>query len=145
MRKEFNCIYRKVSNIRRTKSQNINDSRLVLQLSLPNPLKLGVKSIIRLWRCGWSSADWWCSNYIWVIMNLLAYKVRLILEVWRYHLCWWIGDYRYIYTIPQMYSAPWLMNILHANCVCSRHSESRFRANVNSNEKQFACCLLNTD
>ena len=31
--------YRKVSSTRRTKSQNLNDSRLVLQLSLPNPLK----------------------------------------------------------------------------------------------------------
>ena len=35
---------RKISNIRYTKSQNFNDSRLVLQLSLPNPLKPGVKS-----------------------------------------------------------------------------------------------------
>ena len=31
--------YRKVSNIRRTKSLNVNAFRLVLQLSLPNPLK----------------------------------------------------------------------------------------------------------
>ena len=29
----------KISNIRRTRSQNLNDSRLVLQLSLSNPLK----------------------------------------------------------------------------------------------------------
>ena len=36
-------IYRKLSNIRRTKSQNLNDSRLVLHLSLPNLLKPGVK------------------------------------------------------------------------------------------------------
>ena len=35
--------YRKVSNIRRTKFQNLNDSRLVLQLSLPNSLTPGVK------------------------------------------------------------------------------------------------------
>ena len=35
--------YRQVSNIRRTKSQNINVSCLVLQLSLPNPLKPCVK------------------------------------------------------------------------------------------------------
>ena len=35
--------YRKLSNIRRTKSQNLNDSRLVLHLSLPNLLKPGVK------------------------------------------------------------------------------------------------------
>ena len=35
--------YRKLSNIRRTKSQNLNDSRLVLHLSLPNLLKPCVK------------------------------------------------------------------------------------------------------
>ena len=40
--------YRKVSNIRRTKSQNWNDSHLVLKSSLPNPLKLGVKSRIKM-------------------------------------------------------------------------------------------------
>ena len=26
------------------------------------------------WRCNWSSADRRCSNYIWVINNLIAYK-----------------------------------------------------------------------
>ena len=36
-------IYREISNIRRTKFQNLNDSRLVLHLSLPNLLKPGVK------------------------------------------------------------------------------------------------------
>ena len=36
-------IYPELSNIRRTQPQNINVSRLVLKLSLPNPLKPGVK------------------------------------------------------------------------------------------------------
>ena len=38
------------------------------------------------WRypTGWSSADRPCSNYIWVINNLLPTKVRLILHVWWY-------------------------------------------------------------
>ena len=40
--------YRKVSNIRRTKCQNLNDSRLVLELSVPNPLKPSVKSIMKM-------------------------------------------------------------------------------------------------
>ena len=40
--------YRKVSNIRRTKCKNLNDSRLVLQLSVPNPLKPSVKSIMKM-------------------------------------------------------------------------------------------------
>ena len=35
--------YRQFSNIRRTQFQNINGSRLVLQLPLPNPLKPGIK------------------------------------------------------------------------------------------------------
>ena len=26
------------------------------------------------WRCSWSSADRWCSNYIWVIDNFVAYQ-----------------------------------------------------------------------
>ena len=35
--------YRKIYNTRRTKSQNLNNFRLVSQLPLPNPLKPGVK------------------------------------------------------------------------------------------------------
>ena len=38
-----NLDYRKISNISRTQSPNLNVSRLVLRLSLPNPMKLGVK------------------------------------------------------------------------------------------------------
>ena len=40
----YNGIYRKISNISHTKSQNSNVSHLILQLSLPNSLKPGVKS-----------------------------------------------------------------------------------------------------
>ena len=35
--------YRKVSDIIRTKSENLSDRRLVLQLHLTNPLKIGSK------------------------------------------------------------------------------------------------------
>ena len=35
--------YRKISNIRRTKLQNLNDRRLVLQLPFDNPFKPCVK------------------------------------------------------------------------------------------------------
>ena len=35
--------YSQTSNIRDNKSQHLNVSRLVLQMSLPNPLKPGVK------------------------------------------------------------------------------------------------------
>ena len=38
----------KISKIRHNKSQNLNDSRLVLQLSLSNPLKPGVKSKMKM-------------------------------------------------------------------------------------------------
>ena len=40
--------YHKISNIRRTKYQNLNVSRLVLQLSLSYPMKLGVKSRMKM-------------------------------------------------------------------------------------------------
>ena len=40
--------YRKISNIRCTKSQNLIESCLVLQLSLPNPLNPGVKSRMKM-------------------------------------------------------------------------------------------------
>ena len=41
--------YRQVSNIRRTKSQHLKDSRTILRLSLPNPLKPDVKSRMKIW------------------------------------------------------------------------------------------------
>ena len=40
--------YRKVSKIRRTAYQNLNDSRLIMQLSVPNPLKQSVKPIMKM-------------------------------------------------------------------------------------------------
>ena len=40
--------YSRISNITRTKSQNLNVSRLVLQLSLCNLLKPGVKSRMKM-------------------------------------------------------------------------------------------------
>ena len=47
---EFRYEYcRQTFNISRTKSQNSNVSRLVLLLSLPNPLKQGVKSRMKMY------------------------------------------------------------------------------------------------
>ena len=43
IRKHNFSYYRKTSSINHTKSQNLTVSRVVLQLSLPNPLKPGVK------------------------------------------------------------------------------------------------------
>ena len=65
--------YRKIFNIRRAKSQNFNNSRLVLQLSLSNQLKPCRCTLSREWRYSWSSADRRCSNYIWVMNKSLAY------------------------------------------------------------------------
>ena len=44
----FYGTYRKVSNISRTKSQNLSVSRPVLPLSLPNLLKPCIKSIMKM-------------------------------------------------------------------------------------------------
>ena len=65
--------YRKISNIRRTNSQNLYDSRLVLRLSLPNSLKPGVKLRMKMY-ISWSSTDRRCFSYIWVINNFIAYS-----------------------------------------------------------------------
>ena len=40
--------YRQTSNVTRTKSQNLNISRFVLQMSLPNPVKPGAKSKMKM-------------------------------------------------------------------------------------------------
>ena len=44
----IDSVYRQFSNISGTQSQNINVSRLVLPLSLPNPLQLGVKLRVKM-------------------------------------------------------------------------------------------------
>ena len=43
------CNYRKISNIRRTESPNLNVSCLVVQLPLPNPMRPGVQSRMKMW------------------------------------------------------------------------------------------------
>ena len=40
--------YHKISNIKHTKYPNLNASRLILQMSLPNPMKPGVKSRMKM-------------------------------------------------------------------------------------------------
>ena len=64
-------MYRQISSIERTTPQRLTLSRLGLQLSLPDPLRPGVKW---KWRCSWSSAGRRFSNYIWVISNCIAYQ-----------------------------------------------------------------------
>ena len=45
---QIRWIYRQAYNTSRTKYLNLNGFRLVLQLFLPNPLKPGVKSIMKM-------------------------------------------------------------------------------------------------
>ena len=73
--------YRKKSNIRRTKSQNLNDSHLVLRLSFPNPLKPGEDEDV----VGAAPTGDAPTTSEWSTI-LLPTKVRLILEVLRYYL-----------------------------------------------------------
>ena len=74
---------RQTSITRRIKYKRLNISCFVLQLPLPNPLKLGIKPIKK---CCWSSADRRCYNCIWVINQFIASMVRPILDVWLYKL-----------------------------------------------------------
>ena len=62
--------YRQISNISGTKSQKLFFFFVsVLQLTLPNLLKPGVKSRMKMG----SSPDRRCPNYIWVINNYIAH------------------------------------------------------------------------
>ena len=70
--------YRQAFGMSRTKSQNLNVSRLVLKLSLPNPLKP-----CREWRCSWSSADNAPSICEWSTISLPT-NIGLILQAWWY-------------------------------------------------------------
>ena len=38
------------------------------------------------WRCSWSSADRWCTNYIWVINNFTAYYSATYIRGFMVHL-----------------------------------------------------------
>ena len=64
-------------SIRRTKSQHLNVSRLVLLLPLPKPLK---PVLSREWRCSWTWAAPTTSEWL---TRLLPTKVRLISNVWK--------------------------------------------------------------
>ena len=61
--------YRETSNISGTKSQN--KMFFISSCSCLCPI-LWSQVLSREWRCSWSNADRRCSNYIWVINNLIA-------------------------------------------------------------------------
>ena len=66
--------YHQISNIRRTKSQTLNVSCLVLQLSLPKALESGVKSRMKMYIVvGAAPAGDAPTTSEWVINNFIAY------------------------------------------------------------------------
>ena len=67
--------YRQISNIRYTKYQNLNVSRLALQLYLPNPLNWGVNSL-------------WPRDAIWR-QTSGSYWLRQWLVAWRHQAITW--------------------------------------------------------
>ena len=77
--------YHKFSNIRCTKSQTLNVSCPILQLSLLNHWS---QVLSWEWRCSWSSANRRCSTTTseWSTI-LLPTKARLISETWWYLWC----------------------------------------------------------
>ena len=63
--------YRKISNISRTKSK----TQMLLESACSCLCAIYWSQVLSgEWRCSWGSADRWCSNYIWAINNLIAYK-----------------------------------------------------------------------
>ena len=97
-------------NIKRIKFQNLNVSRLVLQLSLPYPLEPGIKSRIK-------SACRCCSNYICVIKNFVAYEGAFILEIWWYFISM-IGGHQLSSTVCQLHETSNLrdLDLVYPNC-----------------------------
>ena len=63
-------MYRKISNIRRTKSQTYMIPVSSCSCLFPIPWS---QVLSQWWRCSWSSADRRCSNYIWVISKFIVH------------------------------------------------------------------------
>ena len=50
------------------------------------------QTLNREWRCSWSSADRRCSNYIWVIINLISYQDTPIIRDRTVYFLYHMGD-----------------------------------------------------
>ena len=77
------CTYCQISTVRAT-SQNLNVSRIALQLPLSNYWS---QVLSCEWRCSWSSTDRRCSNYIWMINNIIAYLGAAYIRGLTVHWC----------------------------------------------------------
>ena len=74
----------RISNTRGNKLQNLKFWMfLVSSCSCLWPIRWN-QVLSREWRCSWSSAGRRCSNYIWVINNFIATKVRGYILFWGY-------------------------------------------------------------
>ena len=74
--------YHKISHINHTKSQNLNGSRLVLQLPLPNPMKTGFQSRMKYVVGAAPTGDAPIASES--STGVLSFKLLLIVDVWRY-------------------------------------------------------------
>ena len=62
----------------------------------------------REWRCSWSSADRRCSNYIWVINNLIAYYSGSYIRDLMVYIYIYICIYIYTYTYRDVSGNTWM-------------------------------------
>ena len=81
---------RKTSYIRRPQNQNLNDSRLIMQLPLPTPLRPGVENEDVVGAAPTGDAP---TTSEWSTISLPS-KERLISETWRYIIFGLFPDYR---------------------------------------------------
>ena len=77
----------------------------------------------REWRCSWSSADRRCSNYIWVINNLIAYKGAPYIRYLTVHYI-----HEYVLTICICYIPIEKNTFFKENFMVLKSSISPFRA-----------------
>ena len=88
--------YCKTSSISHTNSQMF----LISSYSCLYPIHWS-QVLSQVWRCGWSSADRRCSNYIWVINNFIAYYGATYITGFTVitptlAICWHAPSYRQI-------------------------------------------------
>ena len=84
------------------------------------------------WRCSWSSADRRCSNYIWVINNLIAHKSVFYIRDLMVHIVCAAS----IHSILALYVYLYTEQIMHYHQISNiRHTKSQ---NLNVSRLVFA-------
>ena len=110
------------------------------------------------WRCSWSSADRRCSNYIWVINNLIAWEgatyIRdfTVIVVLSYHM-WSTVLYSSLVKLMvrqctwkcHLYNGNHSFNVLKQNReVCLPKLPSKWEHDVEVRHNYAICCVLHT-